>query len=257
MNIFRLIYKNIFLIILFFIASEAKAQLFTQGNSNEFASDPIEKTKKTSLKTLFDDRRFDAGFLLYLNFFSDLNIVALENPKIRIYKPAISKRLLNYTLDNLAEVNETVIQDYFDRGLARIDSGKYDEAMNDFDKSLLYDPENADAYINRGVLFIYSNQYPEALEELQKAEKFDPKNAGVFFNRALVFYKQGNYAGAIIELDQCLKLDPEYTRAYFQKGVVLDAQGNSEEALKTLKKARSLGDTDAGPYIRKIQDRNK
>jgi len=217
--------------------------------------DPIEKNKNKSLNNVFNDVRFDVGYFLYLENFVDLNIVALENKRAPIYKPEISKRLLFYFLDNLADVNELVIQDYFDRGLARIDSGKYDLAMNDFDKALIYDPENADAYLNRGVLFIYSNQYPEALEELEKAEKYDSKNAGIFFNRGLIYYTQGNYSEAINQLNQCIHLDDQYARAYYERGLVNEALGKNDEALKDYRKARNLGVSEASESIRKIKDK--
>jgi|GEM_PF-858980 len=211
--------------------------------------DPIEKSKIQSGKNLLKDQRFDIGMFLYLNFFTDLNVVVLENPKTRVYKPEISKKILYYYLDNVAELNEAVIQDYFNRGLARIDSSKYEEAMNDFDRCLVYDPENADAYLNRGVLFIISKQYPEALDELNKAQQFDPENAAIYFNRGVVYYNQQLNKEALDQLEICLKKDPEYTRAYFEKGVVLAELGNYQEALGSLRKARNLGDPDAGAYI--------
>jgi tetratricopeptide (TPR) repeat protein len=246
------------ILLLFFFTickNYVKGQLLHSDLEQTFHSDPIEKSKANSLKNLFKDQRFNIGYFLYINFFSDLNIVVLENQRTKIYKPAVSKRILFYAMDNLAEVNEAVIQDYFERGLARIDSGKYEEAMNDFDKALLYDPENADVYLNRGVLFIYSQQFNEALQELDKAEKYDKKNPGICFNRGLIFYNQNRFKDALVQLDQSIKLDEEYTRAYFEKGMVLDALGQTDEALKALKKARNLGDPDANQYIQKIKDR--
>ncbi len=237
--------------------TSSKAQLFTEGNNKEFNQDPIEKTKRANIVSIFKDRRFDLGSLLYMNFFSDINVVVFENPSVKLYKPEISKKLVYYFLDNLAEINENVIQGYFERGLDRIDSGKYDLAMSDFDKALLYDPENADAYLNRGVLFIYSEQYPEALEELEKAEKYDNKNAGIFFNRGLVYYDTGKYNEALSQFDQCIKLDDNYTRAYFQKGLALDALGRYDEAINSLKKAKILGNSNAADYIKKIKEKKK
>jgi tetratricopeptide (TPR) repeat protein len=231
------------------------SQLLNVHSSLINPQDPIEKSKVKTSGNLFKDQRFDAGFFLYLNFFTDLNVVVLENPKSRIYKPEVSRKVLNYYLDNVAELNEAVIQDYFERGLARIDSSKFEEAMSDFDKCLVYDPENADAYLNRGVLFIYSKQFPEALEELDKAEKFDHENAGIFFNRGLVYYNLQLYPEAITQLDSCIRLDENYSRAYFEKGVVLSELGRNDEAIQNLRKARSLGDNDAQQFIEAIKNK--
>lgn len=242
---------------LLLVASQGYGQLLNNQSPLLDRQDPIEKSKIKASQFLFKDQRFDIGFLLYLNFFTDLNVVVLENPKTRTYKPEVSRRVLNYYLDNVAELNETIIQDYFERGLARIDSSKFEEAMSDFDKCLVYDPENSDAYLNRGVLFIYSKQFPEALQELDKAEKFDQENPGIFFNRGLVYYNLQLYPEAIIQLDSCLRLDNNYTRAYFEKGVIENELGKREEALKDLRKARSMGDSDAQSFIEAIKNKPK
>jgi len=251
------IVKTLLVIMGILTSSIGFSQLLNIPSSLLNPKDPIEVAKQKATKVLFRDQRFDAGFLLYVNFFTDINVVVLENPRVRIYKPEVSKKILNYYLDNVAELNEAIITDYFNRGLNRIDSSKFEEAMGDFDKCLLYDPENADAYLNRGVLFIYSKQFTEALAELSKAEKFDNKNAGIFFNRGLVYYNLQRYPEALQQLDSCLKLNEEYTRAYFEKGVVLAEMGQRDEALFNLRKARSLGDTDAQTYIEGIKNRPK
>lgn len=213
----------------------------------------VEKDKAEIIKSAFQDNKFVGGYLLYLNFFYDFNVVAMENRSSRAYKPKVSQRLINYYLAGLDDINESISEEYSDRGQARIDSAKYAEAMSDFDQALSYTPKNPDAYVSRATLFIFSHQYDEARAELAKAQKFDAKNAEVPFNRAVMYFDEGKLQEAQKEIDSSIALQPTYARAYFEKGLISNATGNTEEAIKNLRKARSYNDPDAGKVIRDIK----
>lgn len=215
--------------------------------------EPIETGRRKMLDEVFADNRFIGGYFLYLSFFHDFNIVAMESHSIN-YKPEVSKRLIFYCLNGLDQINDELVNNYMDRGISRLDSDKYAEAMNDFDKVLTYDPHNADAYINRAILFIISTQYDEARAELVKARKFDPKNPVIFFNESVIALAQNNNTLALTSIDSCISLDPEYGRAYFEKGLILSKLNQYQEAIKVLRKARSLSDPDAGALIKKIKE---
>ncbi len=215
--------------------------------------DAPEKTHLENLKTLFNDNRFVGGYFLYLTFFHDFNIQAMESQS-KAYKPAASNKLIYYFLGGLDQVNDELVNNYFDRGLARMDSGRYEQSMNDFDHLLLYDPHNSDAYVNRAILFIISAQYKEAMEEITKAKLYGPKNPAVFFNTGVIAFNQGRGNDALKAEDSCILLQPDYARAWFEKGLILSSLNQNEQAIKALRKARSFGDTDAGGLIRKIKE---
>lgn len=219
-------------------------------------SDAPERSHLDMLKTLFNDNRFVGGYFLYLTFFHDFNIQAMESHS-KVYKPEVSRRLIYYCLNGLDQVNDELANNYFDRGLARMDSGRYEQSMNDFDHMLLYDPHNSDAYVNRAILFIISAQYKEALEEITKAKLYGPKNPAVFFNTGVIAFNQGRLADALKAEDSCILLQPDYSRAWFEKGLILNSMNQHEQAIKALRKARSYGDTDAGELIRKIKESDK
>lgn len=213
----------------------------------------IETGRKKMLDEVFADNRFIGGYFLYLSFFHDFNIVAMESSSGK-YKPEMSKKLIFYCLNGLDQINDELVNNYMGRGIARLDSGKYAEAMNDFDKVLTYDPHNADAYVNRAILFIISTQYDEAKAELLKARKFAPKNPVIFFNESVIALAQNNTTLALNSIDSCISLDPEYGRAYFEKGLILSNMKQYQEAIRVLRKARSLDDPDAGTLIKKIKE---
>lgn len=238
-------------VLLILAMSSARAQSLLSAQPIE--KEPIETGRKKMLDEVFADNRFIGGYFLYLSFFHDFNIVAMESHS-RNYKPEVSKRLIFYCLNGLDQINDEMVNNYMGRGIGRLDSGKYADAMNDFDKVLTYDPHNSDAYVNRAILFIISTQYDEASDELIKAKKFAPKNPVILFNESIIALAQNKNSLALTKIDSCITLDPEYGRAYFEKGLILSSLNQYQEAIKVLRKARSLDDPDAGALIKKIKD---
>lgn len=247
-------FMNRFCLIIFLLLGairlDAQALLAPAANVQQ---DPLEASRKKMLKEVFKDNSFVGGYFLYLSFFHDFNIEAKETLSRR-YKPEVSKRLVFYFLNGLDQINDELIASYTDRGIARMDSTKYESAMTDFDQVLLYDPKNSDAYVNRAILFIISSQYDEAQAELNKARTYAPKNPAIFFNQGVILNSQGNKEAALKTEDSCLNLDAGYSRAHFEKGLILNSMNQNKQAIKELRKARSLGDPDAGTLIKNIKD---
>ena len=245
--------KKKYLLLLQLVLAMSSVRAQSLLSAQPVQKDLIETGRKKMLDEVFADNRFIGGYFLYLSFFHDFNIAAMETHS-RTYKPEVSKRLIFYCLNGLDQINDELVNNYMGRGIGRLDSGKYADAMNDFDKVLAYDPNNADAYVNRAILFIISSQYDEASAELVKAKKFAPINPVIFFNESVISLARNNYTLAMKKIDSCITLDPEYGRAYFEKGLILRGLNQYKEAIKVLRKARSLDDPDAGALIKKIKD---
>lgn len=248
--------KKIFFVFLFLISFIFCADAQLLGTNGNDKNDPIDKYRIELLSELFQDSHFVGGYYLYLNFFHDFNIEAIES-STKKYKPEVSKRLITYFLDGMDEVNNEIASLYFDRGLARMDSSEYEISMKDFDHVLLLDPHNSDAYVNRAILFIISNQFDEALVELKKAELYDPANPDVYFNRGVIDFNLGKVPESLKEIDTCIKLNPDYSRAWFEKGLILNSNQDDENAIKVLRHARNLGDPDAENLIKLIKDKER
>lgn len=66
------------------------------------------------------------------------------------------------------------------------------------------------------------------------------------FHEAMAHYKEGDYAAVIPGLRQALRLDPTLPEANFYMGACYLLTSNEEEAIKSLNKTVSLGET---PYL--------
>ena len=63
---------------------------------------------------------------------------------------------------------------YYNRGDTFFDLGKFEDAIQDYNKAIDLNPNDESVYYNRGVAFIYLNEYEKAIENLSKAIDLDP-----------------------------------------------------------------------------------
>lgn len=68
-------------------------------------------------------------------------------------------------------------QAYFDRGLAMLDSERYDEAISDFSKAHELDPKDVWALANRAMGHVWKGNYAAATADMEAVSAIDPKNA--------------------------------------------------------------------------------
>ena len=66
--------------------------------------------------------------------------------------------------------------------------GKFDEAIDAFDKAIKYDKSNCEAYYLRGCAKINAKRYKEALVDLERAIELKPDYADAYFNMGRVYY---------------------------------------------------------------------
>jgi tetratricopeptide (TPR) repeat protein len=73
---------------------------------------------------------------------------------------------------------------YIDRGVLLLQTGRFDKAITDFDKSLELFPGNPVAYIYRGESFKGKGEYEKAIDDLEIFLKIAPgsPNANIIRN---------------------------------------------------------------------------
>ena len=104
---------------------------------------------------------------------------------------------------------------YNDRGFAKHNLGRREEAIVDFDETIRLcdeaieiDSENARAWYNRGAAKNELGHYEEAIADFDEAIRLDPKNANAWNNRGLAKYRFGDLDSALKDLTEALRLSP-------------------------------------------------
>jgi len=78
------------------------------------------------------------------------------------------------------------------RGMLYVKKKMFDEAINDFTKSINLDPQFCGSYNQRGQAYIYKEMYDEAIEDLNKAILLNNRGRIAYANKALIYiiYKE-------------------------------------------------------------------
>jgi tetratricopeptide (TPR) repeat protein len=138
---------------------------------------------------------------------------------------------------------------YFRRGLAYAKLGNFQQAMDDYAKSIELNAGFVEVYFHRAELLLESN--PEvALRDLDKVIDLKPDSHN-YFKRAFIQAKLGNSRRAVDDYSKSIELDPNYAMAYNNRAWELQkmGQGYLAEALKDALIAVKLQ-----PHSRSIRD---
>ena len=80
--------------------------------------------------------------------------------------------------------------------------------------------------LNWGVKYAEAGLYEMAIQEYNKAIELDPDDALVYDNRGSVYDVLGKWQNAINDYTKALQVDPDYARAYLRRGNLYRALGN-------------------------------
>jgi tetratricopeptide (TPR) repeat protein len=109
------------------------------------------------------------------------------------------------------ETPENVARAFFDRGRAWSDEGKYDRAVDDFNRAIELDPAYPDAFNGRALAYSGLQQYERALQDFEQASKLDPNYAIAIFNRGLTLQTMGRTEEAAKDLALAKTVGPRLT----------------------------------------------
>jgi tetratricopeptide (TPR) repeat protein len=113
------------------------------------------------------------------------------------------------------------------KGLESNEQGKYQEAIDYYDKALELDPNYVSALNNKGVALKKQGKYQEAIDYYDKALELDPNYVSALDNKGQVFEEQGKYQEAIAWFDKALKVNPNYEESLTNKVNALNNKGNA------------------------------
>jgi tetratricopeptide (TPR) repeat protein len=137
---------------------------------------------------------------------------------------------------------------YLSRGGVYWDMGRYDDAFEDYQRSLALNPRNHKAYVGRGNVYVERGQHEQALRDYQKAIALNPKLVDAYDGRGSVLLRQGQIDLAIKDFDTAIKLDPDLASAYFNRANAHDARREVDAAIRDYDLVIRLRPDFAGAY---------
>ena len=97
-------------------------------------------------------------------------------------------------------------------------------------------------YYNRGLEYKNLGKYQLAIDDYNKAIKINPDYVDAYNDRGIAYHKSGNYKNALDDYNRAIKINPDYVKAYYNRGFVKMKLGR--DYCSDYKKACELGACD-------------
>jgi len=135
----------------------------------------------------------------------------------------------------------TARQTDLDQAIDLAEHAKYYQALEQYNKAIAHDPNDALAYYDRGVALTHLYKYKTAIEDYTKAISSQVNFVAAYKNRGLLYSRFYNHLPqAIADYDQVIKLAPKDPAGYLGKGYALALQGKKRAAILLLLHANWL-----------------
>lgn len=107
---------------------------------------------------------------------------------------------------------------YYNRGVCYGQIGEYQNAINDFTKTIESNPDLSDAYNGRGLGYYSLKEYEKAIADFSKAIELNTINSDAYFNRGKAYKDIGEYYKAIYDFAKTVVIVPRHPFAYYERG---------------------------------------
>jgi len=122
-------------------------------------------------------------------------------------------------------------------GLAYIEEGKYELALEEFGKTLKLNPRYYLAYYNAGVVYQLQNKLNMARDAYEACLRINPGYFRACYNLGIVYKGMGEIDRAIEVYEKAISIDPRHPFVYNNLGVALAEKGRLDRAIDAFKKA--------------------
>jgi Tfp pilus assembly protein PilF len=139
------------------------------------------------------------------------------------------------------------------RAQAKMEVGKYRDAVNDLNdyEKLMITQVNDQFYYLRFQAEQGGRIFQLALNDIAKAIELNPNQELYYAEKASLEVRVGLYDEAIETARKCIAIVPEYSDGHLFLGLALCLKGDKVEGVKSLQRAKELGDPQADELIEK------
>lgn len=132
---------------------------------------------------------------------------------------------------------------YHDRAVSFDAIGKYQEAINDFNKALSIE-KSADSYNGIGITYTNLEKFTDAISYFNKSLALDNTNVETFYNLGYAYGNLKDYDNAIKNFNEALKINPVHERALNGRAITFMTLKKYDEALVDLNSLEKTNPND-------------
>ncbi len=134
-------------------------------------------------------------------------------------------------------------------------SGRWEEAKVKWEKVVIAEPRNADAYNNLGLVLKKLNQNEAAFDQYRKALSIEPQCAECVNNMGALYLANRDLNEAESHFQKAIALKGDYADPYFHLGVLMEARGDINGAKKNYLKYMELARGISAENLLRVQQR--
>ena len=149
------------------------------------------------------------------------------------------------------QVNIQVSDVYLSRAINFSEAGQWGGAIENYKKSLRYNPHNVPAGYFLAAAYYDSNpaaNAPAALSQLEEVEKTAPDYVLLHYKKGVILNSMGDTDAAIAEYGKMLKVDPYLKPALVEMAYIYYKRGDLPSAEEYMKKAAEKAGDDPALY---------
>ncbi len=110
------------------------------------------------------------------------------------------------------------IEPLLEQGVAYMQNGQLDAAIDEFNKAIDIDPNVSAAYLYRGIAYAGQDRLSEAVADYTRAIDLDPDDPTAYLYRGSIFAQQGDLEAALADFTSVIERDPDNALAYYLRG---------------------------------------
>jgi len=134
-------------------------------------------------------------------------------------------------LEKAQSINPDLSEVHFNKAFVLVNQGKLQDALQEYSKYILANPNDAMGYLARAELFLMLEQHNSAKENFlayinNSGDLFDDEMA-----KAEVYLKIGDTTSSLKSLEKCLQLDPSNYKLFVMRGLIYSNQEDYHKAL--------------------------
>ncbi len=189
-----------------------EARYFTEQGDFDNAITKLNEVLKLDTNNI--DAHLNLG--LVYGFIGDLVQAEKEINLVLILDPSDPNAIeLKKILEGQATLNQGSENEesmgYFSKAEEYFSQGKYEQAIEEYKKTIKADPEFSTAYLYLGDAYYKLNKYDDAIQQYDEAIKKDPKNKRPYHYLGDAYLAKNNVEKAVENYQKALKIDPDYT----------------------------------------------
>ncbi|HEV2707555.1 MAG TPA: tetratricopeptide repeat protein [Pyrinomonadaceae bacterium] len=146
--------------------------------------------------------------------------------------------------NRLLELNPDDAMAYFNRAIAYCDKGDYELALADCDRVLNLKSDYAEAFFLRGSLFSERGEYARAIADFDRTLALRRNDAVAYSLRGDAYTMLGDLNHAIADYSETIRLKPGAVLAFYNRGKNYAQKGEQENALADFNQVLKLTRND-------------